>query len=73
MNKLEKREKLFLGLLVALLILICTIVISKKTNLHVDEVYTYGLANHQYVNTFNMNPEEGKLYEPAEAAWDEYM
>ena len=73
MNKLEKREKLFLGLLVALLILICTIVISKKTNLHVDEVYTYGLANHQYVNTFNMNPEEGKLYEPAEEAWDEYM
>lgn len=64
---------MFFCLMTAAFILISIFVISRKVNLHVDEVYTYGLANHQYVNTFNMDPEEGKIYEPAKSAWDEYM
>lgn len=73
MKKLVKQEKILLFLMTILFVLLNIFVICQKVNLHVDEVYTYGLANHPYVDTFNMDPEEGRTYEPGGEAWDEYM
>lgn len=38
-----------------------------------DEIYSYGLANHQYTDTIKMDPEEGVPYEPVAMAYLEYV
>lgn len=73
MKRLNRKDLTLLGLITILFLVLNIMVINQKVNLHVDEVYTYGLANHPYIDTFNMNPEQGRIYEPAEEAWDEYM
>ncbi len=40
---------------------------------HVDEVFTYGLANHKFADTIDMQIKEGYKYVPAGEAWLEYM
>lgn len=53
--------------------LICVIVIACKKNFHVDEIFTYGLANH-VDGSIAMAPQTAPyLYEPAERAYEEYM
>ena len=60
-----------------MLIILSVIVISSKKNFHIDEIFSYGLAN--FVGTgdiskgLGMQPEEGKIYQPAETAYLEYM
>ena len=73
MKKTLSKEKWFLLAIVLLFIVASVIALSQKANLHVDEVYTYGLSNHPYDGNYTMSPEEGKVYSPAEEAWDEYM
>ena len=36
---------------------------------HVDEVFTYGLANHKFADTIDMQIKEGYKYVPAGEAW----
>lgn len=61
----------------AMLIILSVIVISSKKNFHIDEIFSYGLAN--FVGTgdiskgLGMQPEEGKIYKPAGTAYLEYM
>lgn len=45
--------------------------LSKKENLYVDEVYSYGLANHS--TGPYMSIEDGQTYYPAGTPWIEYM
>lgn len=48
MKKTLSKEKWFLLAIVLLFIVASVIALSQKANLHVDEVYTYGLSNHPY-------------------------
>lgn len=51
------------------IIMICVIV--NKNNYHVDEIYSYGLANHQ--GDIHISFTEGITYEPSDQPWLEYM
>lgn len=53
--------------------LIAVWAVETKDYYDVDEVFTYGLSNHQYVDTTEMRPIEGQMYEPAGNAWYDYM
>ena len=46
--------------------------ISCKSNLHVDEVYSYGLANSQ-AQGITMDFQDGKTYIPSSEPWITYM
>lgn len=47
--------------------------VETKDNYNIDEIFTYGLSNHQYVDTTEMRIVEGQKYEPAGTAWYDYM
>ena len=64
----EKTGNLSIYILFALLIVLT---LGQKRNLHVDEVYSYGLANH--ADGPVMSIEEGLTYYPAATPWIEYM
>lgn len=51
------------------------ITLSMKTDLFMDEVYSYGLSNHVYTGEgpARMEPLEGITYSPAEDAYLEYL
>lgn len=63
------KEKFFSLLLYCLFILFMILVIGNKKNLHVDEVLSYGLSNHEGVMEF----EEGRTYYPSNVVWLDYM
>ena len=46
--------------------------INKKMNFHVDEIYSYGLANHTADGEKNMSIENGIKYIPADFPWQQY-
>ena len=52
-------------------IIVAIITISAKQRLFVDEVYSYGLANSD--SGMAMQIEDGKVYEPAASAYEEYL
>ncbi|WP_026657082.1 glycosyltransferase family 39 protein [Butyrivibrio sp. AC2005] len=56
-----------------LLGIILVVVISKKINYHVDEVYSYGLANHKADGEKNMTIKNGIKYVPANKPWMDYV
>lgn len=47
--------------------------VETKKDYNLDEIFTYGLSNHQYVDTTEMRVIEGQKYEPAGNAWYDYM
>lgn len=57
---------------VAFILFMC-VVIANKDNLHVDGFFSYGLSNQTYTDHIGMAPLEGKVYTPAESAWQEYL
>lgn len=63
------KEKIFPLLLYCLFILFMILVIGNKKNLHVDEVQSYGLSNHEG----GMEFEEGCTYYPSNVLWLDYM
>ena len=68
-----KRRVNFDGIVfyIILLMLLISVVMLKK-NYHVDEIFTYGLANH--IGSIAMNPEKAPYtYSPASDAYLEYM
>lgn len=64
------KEKIFVLLLYCLFIVIMILVIGNKKNFHEDEVYSYGLSNHEGTD---MNLEEGHTYYPSNELWLDYM
>ncbi len=54
-----------------LLAILMTVVIGLKCNFHVDEIFSYGLANHPDDMTISI--EEGKVYTPAALPFYEYI
>lgn len=64
------KERLFALLLYCLFILFMILVIGNKKNLHEDEVYSYGLSNHEGID---MDFEEGHTYYPSNVVWLDYM
>lgn len=55
----------------ALFLLVMIVVLSLKVNLHVDEVYTYGLSNH--MGGTQAVIEDGKTYTPENNPLNDYM
>lgn len=66
-----KREKICNLLIYFLFAVLMILTLSKKENLYVDEVYSYGLANHS--GSPYMSIEDGQTYYPAGTPWVEYM
>ena len=66
-NKARTRN----GLIYILFIILMVFTIRNKTNLYVDEVYSYGLANH--TDGMFMQIEDGKTYYPSNTPWISYM
>lgn len=66
-----KREKISDLLIYFLFAVLMIITLSNKENLYVDEVYSYGLANHS--TGPYMSIEDGRTYYPAGTPWVEYM
>lgn len=58
-------------LLCALFVVLMVLVLRSKVNLYVDEVCSYGLANHN-AGPY-MSIEDGRTYYPAGTPWTEYM
>ncbi len=54
-----------------ILIALSVVIICCKENFHVDEIFSYVLANS--VKGGGMRPEDGQIYEPAEEVYLEYM
>ena len=42
-------------------------------DISLDEVFSYGLANHQFVDTIEMQPKDGVIYEKGTEPYAEYM
>lgn len=59
-----------------MLIILSVIVISSKKNFHIDEIFSYGLANFvrtgETLKDIGMQPKEGEIYKPSETAYLEY-
>lgn len=64
------KERLFSLFLYCLFILFMILVIANKKNLHVDEVLSYGLSNHEGLG---IDFEEGHTYYPSNVVWLDYM
>lgn len=74
---MKMKKALKLGWIYVVLIILSIAIISSKKNFHMDEMFSYGLANFvgpsDSPKGFVMQPEEGKVYEPAEDAYLEYL
>ena len=69
---MKRKSLLIANVLIYILFSVAIILcISNKQNLHIDEVFSYGLAN----NMTGINPsfENGVVYEPAGIIFDDYM
>lgn len=76
MEELEMKELVRSGGCYLLLIILSIAVIASKKNLFVDEIFSYGLANHVITDEslgIGMAPEDGKVYEPSANAYLEYV
>ena len=70
-----ENKMLYKAALYVVFAILLIITISNKADMFMDEVYSYGLANHVYSGTgpSRMEPIEGVTYSPAENAYLEYM
>lgn len=72
MQKILKRVWIYI-----IFVILSVIIISGKKNFHIDEMFSYGLANFVLTDDMSkglgMQPEEGRIYEPAEDAYLEYL
>ena len=73
MKEKVTNKKFFDFFLYVMFAVFLIITISQKGSLMMDEVYSYGLANHKYADTVKMKPVEGKTYSPAGEAYLEYV
>lgn len=69
-EEFSARGPVLLMYAVLFVLMICTI--KGKVNLHVDEVFSYALANHTGESIY-MEVETGVTYTPAQIPWTEYM
>lgn len=58
-------------MLYGLFLILLILTISNKENFHVDEMYSYGLANHQ--GGISISFEDGKTYMPSTEPYTEYL
>lgn len=70
---IKKKDKLLAVFAYLICLVVAIWIVETKDNYHIDEIFTYGLSNHQYVDTTEMRVVEGKRYEPAGNAWYDYM
>lgn len=70
----QKRFNIKILLIYFFFIVLMVLTISRKTNLYVDEIFSYGLANHMN-NGSGILPEieDGETYSPSNTPWIEYM
>ena len=73
MKRADISYKILSAVIYAAFILFMCIVIANKDNLHVDGFFSYGLSNQTYTDHIGMAPLEGKVFTPAESAWQEYL
>lgn len=59
------------SVLYILFLIVMIVVLSLKANLHVDEVFTYGLSNH--MGGTQVTIEDGRTYSPEENPLNDYM
>ena len=52
-------------------IIISIVVLNSKKNYHLDELYSYSLANHD--GDLNIEIEDGKEYEPADSPFVQHL
>lgn len=67
----RNKHAVFTFFLYGLFLLLMILTISGKKSYHVDEMYSYGLANHQ--NGINIQLEDGKKYIPSTEPYLEYL
>lgn len=67
------KDRILTVLVYLLCIMTAVWIVEIKDDYNVDEVFTYGLSNHQYVDSAEMRTVEGKRYVPAGTAWYDYM
>ena len=67
------KDKFLTAFVYLLCILVAVWIVETKDDYNIDEVFTYGLSNHQYVDSAEMRTVEGKRYVPAGEAWYDYM
>lgn len=69
----RKSKKIYFSkiILYGVFLFLMVVLILNKVNFHVDETFSYGLANHQGGNVIGI--EDGKLYTPAEEPFLNYL
>ena len=64
----------YIALLCAsIIIIIAEGILIKHTDIGVDEVFSYGLSNHTFVDTIEMKPQDGYVYQKGIEPFVEYM
>ena len=64
----------YIALLCAsIIIIIAEGILIKHTDIGVDEVFSYGLSNHSFVDTIEMKPQDGYVYQKGIEPFVEYM
>lgn len=70
---LKHRKKIIIAGMYIVFCLILLFAISKKEDYHVDEVFSYGLANHQSDGAASMRVKKGKIFEDPLKPYHKYM
>ncbi len=71
-NSGRVRTALCNGLLSVFIVVVLCIICSTKAGYNVDELYSFGLANHQYEGDISPSIEEGVIYSGWQL-WQEYL
>lgn len=73
-QKGERKKMYYIALLCAsIIIIIAEGILIKHTDIGVDEVFSYGLSNHTFVDTIEMKPQDGYVYQKGIEPFVEYM
>ena len=73
-QKDERKKMYYIALLCAsIIIIIAEGILIKHTDIGVDEVFSYGLSNHTFVDTIEMKPQDGYVYQKGIEPFVEYM
>lgn len=75
-NNTQKKESNRISNIYMAVLYVCfgvfsLLVVMSKKDFHIDEIYSYGLANN--VGSIEMEFEQGVMYEPAKMPYDEYL
>lgn len=69
MNKYKYLTGILIGIFCFVILTVCAI--EKKQNFHIDEIYSYGLANHAWGR--NLKIEDGTIYTKEKNPYKEYV